>query len=156
MAHRPTLDRNGTAVIVARRGASKRTVADVYAGIARAWFQMHPASRHLENPMQKYAVAPGFAQQVWGRTDVDPQEIIVACATIVSVEKWRLTKGQQTAGCGKLQEALDPTGAWWQPLHDTDELGVHYWILAVGIIELRSVGPVDDPPPAIWSVHRKE
>jgi hypothetical protein len=129
------------------RSVFKRcTDADVYAVVALAWFHLHQPSEHLANPMKVYAVCPDFARDVWGRPDVDPHEVIAVCARIVSVEKWQLTEGQQTAGCARLTEALDPLNAWWQPLGGADGLGVHYWRLAVGIIELRSVGPVDQPP----------
>jgi hypothetical protein len=55
-------------------------------------------------------------------------------------EGWPIVKGK------KLTEALDPRGSWWQPLAGNTELGVHYWRLALDIIELRGVGPVDEPP----------
>lgn len=97
--------------------------------------------------MKTYAVAPGFAQQVWGRTGVDPQEVIMTCARIISVEAWRLTEARRIAGASsEAREGLDPLASWWLPLASTDEVGVHYWKLGVGLIELRSVGPVEQPP----------
>lgn len=141
-----TLDRLDIAMIVARRGATNRTAADVYAGIVEAWFHLYHPSRHLENPMKVYVVCPDFARDVWERTDVDPHDVFATCARIVSIENWRLTESQQTAGCDKLTEALDPLSAWWHPLGTTDGLGVHYWRLAVNIIELRSIGLVAMPP----------
>jgi hypothetical protein len=141
-----TLDRRDAGVIVARRGVSTRTEADVYAEIARAWCQQHPPSEHLECPMQRHVVGPDFARAVWGRPDIDPQEVIAVCAKVVSVESWRLSEARQTAAGCPMEEGLDPVSAWWHPLRCTAEVGLHFWRLAIGMIELRSVGPVDDPP----------
>jgi hypothetical protein len=140
-----TLDGLDTAVILARRGVPKRTHAQVYAEIALTWAQMHPPSVHPENPMRTYVVAPSFAEQVWAHADTGRQ-VFAACARIVSTERWRLTEAKPTVRGERLTEALDPLCSWWLPLTSNNGLGVHYWQLALDIIELRSVGPVDEPP----------
>ena len=43
-------------------------------------------------------------------------------------------------------EALDPLRSWWLPLTNTPELGIHFWQLVLVPVELRCIGPVDDPP----------
>ncbi len=68
------------------------------------------------------------------------------CAMVVSVESWRLLEVRQTAAGCPLKEGLDPVSTWWHPLSSTAEVGLHFWRLGIGMIELRSVGPVDDPP----------
>lgn len=142
-----TLDRLDTAVILVRRGVPKHIHAQVYADIALAWARMHPPSAHPENPMRTYVVAPSFAEQVWEHVDAERQGIFAACARIVSTERWKLAEAKPTARAGRITEALDPLCSWWLPLASNNGLGVHYWQLALDIIELRGVGPVDEPPP---------
>jgi hypothetical protein len=148
-----TLDRLDTAVIVARRGGAKRAHAQVYAGIAMAWAHMHTPSDQLENPICAYVVTPSLATQVWAQSDTTQREIFQTCATIVSSERWRLTEnaypteaGNSTEAREKITEARDPLSSWWLPLPNNNGLGVHYWRLVIDIIELRGVGPVDEPP----------
>lgn len=135
-------------VIRARRGAPKHNDADVYAEIARAWYRMRPSSDHTEYPMRKHVVTPNFARQVWGRAGIDPQAVIDVCARVVSEDDWRLNRqARQTAKCGRLEHTLDPVTGWWYPLNNTETVGLHFWRLVIGTIELRSVGPVDESPP---------
>lgn len=141
-----TLDPRGGGIIHARRGVYTKTEADVYSEIARAWCEMYPLREHPECPMRTHVVSPGFEREVWGRPEIDPQEVIAVCARVISVESWRLTEVQQTAVCSKLEEGLDPVTAWWHPLTSAPEVGLHFWRLAIGMIELRSVAPIDDSP----------
>ncbi len=152
-----TLDQRNAGVIVARRGFSTRTEADMYAEIARAWCQMDHSSERPEYPMQTHVVGPGFARAVWDQPDIDPQEVIAVCAKVVSVESWRLSEVRQTAAGCPLEEALDPVSAWWHPLSSAPEIGLHFWRLATGMIELRSVGPVQRSAlAAIRPIHREQ
>lgn len=141
-----TLDPQDAGIILARRGICTKNEADVYAEIARAWCGMYPPGEHLEYPMQTHVIAPGFAREVWGREGIDPQEVIAVCARVVSVESWRLTEARHTVVCEILEEGLDPVGSWWHPLTSTPDVGLHFWRLAIGPIELRSIAPIDDLP----------
>jgi hypothetical protein len=137
-----------TTTIVARR-LLKRTDADVYAEIARAWYRMRPSSDHLEHPIKKYVVAPSFARQVWDQPGIDPHAVIDVCARVVSEDDWRLREQtRQTVVCSHLEDGLDPVNGWWHPLGSIGEVtvGLHFWRLAIGTIELRSVGPADEAP----------
>ncbi len=127
--------------------AQRRTDADVYAGIARAWWSMHRPVEHHEHPMRTYLVRPGFVEEVWGE-NVDPYDVLAACATIVSFEDFRVREQAIHTAIGTgLTEALDPHRGWWYPLAKTPELGIHFWQLVIVPVELRCIGPVDDPPP---------
>lgn len=129
------------------RAFQHRSDAEVYAGISRAWFQMHRAGEHHEHLMRTFLVRPGFAEEVWGRPDVDPQDVIAACARLVALEDFRLREiATMTRKGEKLSETLDPTWGGWLALTNTPELGIHFWQLVLVPIELRCVGPVDDPP----------
>jgi len=129
------------------RPLQRQTDADVYAGIARAWWSLYSDSERHEHLMRTYLVRPGFAQEVWGRSDVDPQDVLAACARLVSMEDYRMREAaQMTRAGGKLRESLDPRHGWWAPLAGTPELGIHFWQLVLVPVDLRSIGPVDEPP----------
>jgi hypothetical protein len=121
--------------------------ADVYAGIARAWWTMHRPAGHHEHPMRTYLVCPGFAEEVWGHPDIDSNDVFAVCARLVALEDYRV---RETATITRkdegLSEALDPLRGWWLPLTNTPGLGVHFWQLVLVPVELRCIGPVDDPP----------
>lgn len=126
-----------------------KTDADVYAEIARAWWLMCRQGEHPAHPMRMHLVAPGFAEEVWGRDDVDPHDVIAVCARIVSWEDYGLLQRQamQTQLCKGLREALDPVSSWWHPLTNSPELGIHFWTHVLVPVELQCIGRVDDPPP---------
>ena len=121
--------------------------ADVYAGIARAWWITHRAGEHHESPMRTYLVRPGFADEMWRHSEVDPHDVLAVCARLVAMEDFRVREAAtMTRKCEGLTEGLDPVRGLWLPLTDTPELGVHFWQLVVVPVELRCIGPVDDPP----------
>jgi hypothetical protein len=131
-------------VSCARR--SVRSDADVYAGIVLAWWGMYRQGEHLEHPMSPYVIGPGFARTVWSRVATDRGRIFVACARIVSVEKWRLADARRLAVECLFTEALDPASVWWLPIDESSGVGVHFWRLVNRTIELRSVGALHAPP----------
>lgn len=142
-ARRPTRDRRRHP-----RAVQPHSDADVYAGIAHAWWSMHRAGEHHEHLMRTYLVNPGFAEEVWGRSDVDPHDVLAVCARLIVLEDYRAREtATMTQKGGKLTEGLDPRGGWWQPLTNTPELGIHFCQLVLVPVELRCIGPVDDPPP---------
>lgn len=120
---------------------------DVYAGIAHDWFQMYRAGERHEHLMRTFLVRPGFAEEVWGRPDVDPQDVLTTCARLVALEDFRLREvATMTREGEKLSETLDPSRGWWLALKRSPDLGIHFWQLVLVPIELRCIGPVDDPP----------
>ncbi len=128
----------------ARRG----TDGDVYAGIARAWWSMHQAGEHHDHLMRPFLVRPGFADDVWGESKVDPDDVMEVCAMLVVFEDFRVREcATPTQKCDGLTEGLDPTGGWWYPLTKAPQLGVHFWQLVLVPVELCCIGPVDDPSP---------
>jgi hypothetical protein len=109
---------------------------------------MHCAGEHHEHLMRTYLVHPGFTEEVWGRHDVDPHDVLAVCASLVALEDYRI--GEQaslTKKCDGLTEGLDPIRGWWLQLPNAPKLGVHFWQLVIVPVELRSIGPIDDPPP---------
>jgi hypothetical protein len=125
----------------------RRTDGEVYAGIADAWWLMHRQGEHREHLMRTHLVRPGFAKEVWGRYDVDPQDVLTVCALIVTLEDFRICKrATQTTTGTALTETFDPRCGWWHPLRHHPEMGIHFWQLVL-VVELRCIAPVGDPPP---------
>jgi hypothetical protein len=126
--------------------------ADVYAAIATSWYRSNPRDRHIQKPMQPFVVDPGFAASLARWPDAVYEHVIAACARIVSLHSWELA-GMQVAehaeGAGTPpQECLDPLTPQWCPLGraSASGLGVHFWRLGGGVIEIRSVGPFNIAP----------
>jgi hypothetical protein len=97
--------------------------------------------------MRTYLVRPGFADEVRRCSQVDPHDVFAVCARLVSMDDFRVRETATiTKKCEGLTEGLDPLRGLWLPLTNTPELGVHFWQLVVVPVELRCIGPVDDPP----------
>lgn len=128
------------------RAVQSHSDGDVYTGIAGAWWSMHPGEHH-EHRMRTYLVHPGFAEEVWGRSEVDPDDVLAVCARLIALADFRVKATATMTQKGKgLSEGLDPRCGWWLPLTNTPELGIHFWQLVLVPVELRCIGPVDDPP----------
>jgi hypothetical protein len=124
------------------------TEEELYAEISRAWYRMGSPGVHIACPMQPFAIGPELAYAVWSRPEDYAQRIVAVCARVVTFRGWQLPAAQQIEGVdGPPGEALDPAAAWWHPIEKPSGLGMHYWILGNGTIELRSLAPVDAPPP---------
>lgn len=134
--------------MVSPRTFAVATEEELYAEIARAWYRMDSAAGHIERPMQPYTIGPEFANEVWSQREDSAQRIVAVCARVVSFHNWQLSGAQRVASVDEPpREALDPAAAWWQPLKDPPELGVHYWILGNGTVEFRSLASLHAPPP---------
>lgn len=125
------------------------TEEELYAEIARAWCRMQAPGKHVERPLQPYALGPDFAHAVWSEPEDNAQRIIVVCAKVISLHHTGLCGARRVDGVTRMPgEALDPVSSWWRPLDELGELGLHYWVLANKTIELRSLAAFDSPPPA--------
>jgi hypothetical protein len=124
--------------------------ADLYAAIVSAWYQTHPQGEHIKRPIRPYVFGPEFAKAVWVQPNVIRRHLVAVCARIVSLEAWQLPEllvAKNAPGMGVVpKEILDPAVALWHPANTPAELGVHFWRLGAGMIELRDVGPFDRPP----------
>lgn len=130
---------------------SVATEEELYAEVARAWYRMRPVGSHVERPIRPYAIGPDFAYQIWSQREDDAQHIIVLCVQIVTLDYWELCGVTRTDDVdGQPREPLDPASAWWQPIEELPERGVHYWVLGSGTIELRSVATCDAPPAPLY------
>jgi hypothetical protein len=130
---------------VTRRGSippvpRRRSEADVYSEIVRVWWSMYPSSERLDHVIQPFVIGPEFAHAVGEHSVADSERAIIACARIVSTERWQLRDAILLSRKLSFIEAFDPASAWWLPLYDQSGMGVHFWRLVTGTIELRSVG----------------
>jgi hypothetical protein len=124
------------------------TEEELYAEIARAWCRIHPPAARVRHPMQPFAVSPAFTSAVWGQREDYAQKIIAVCARIISRRQPHGEGAQQVSALTATpRESLDPATAWWQALPELGELGLHFWVLGNGTIELSSLAPYDEPSP---------
>ena len=124
--------------------------ADLYAAIARLWFWSTPKGGHIQRPMQRFVLGPDFAASVARSPDSVYGHIVGACAQVVSLDNWELLGvkvPKRAGGAGTLSgECFDPLTWAWYPLDGESGLGVHFWRLGGGVIEVRSIGPLNQAP----------
>jgi hypothetical protein len=124
---------------------------DLYLEITIAWYQMQSRGLAVDRPMRSYVFGRGFAESVKDSPPrVELQHISEICALVVSSNSWELDDlkkvlDTQSIG-GSPRTTLDPVCAWWYPLDRPSVLGVHYWELANGLVELRRLARFDKPP----------
>jgi hypothetical protein len=124
--------------------------ANLYAAITRLWYWSIPRGGHIQRPMHRFVLGPGFAASVAQWPDSVYGDIVAACVRVVSLHHWellgRVKLAKHAEGMGTGQECLDPVSAAWYPLDGASELGVHFWRLGSGVIDVRSVGPFKQAP----------
>lgn len=132
-------------------GTPDSRTANLYAAIAAAWYWLHHSSSHIHRPMQPFVLGPDFAASVAVAQTTHHRHIVTTCARIVSLYSWELpamrTVTHPASTEALPQEGLDPTMSAWHPLDSTTDLGIHFWKLGSGLIDLRRVGPFDQAPP---------
>ncbi len=122
--------------------------------ITIAWYQAQPRGPHIDRALRPYALGTGFAKSVQDNPNVDLRHVASICALVVSSETWRLDGLQKvldTQGVGRAPKGIfDPVNVWWYPLNKPSVLGIHYWELANGTLELRLLHRFDRPPPVLF------
>jgi hypothetical protein len=124
------------------------TEEELYAEIARAWCRIHPPAARVRHPMRPFAIGPDFASAVWNQREDYAQKVIAVCARVISRRQPNGEDAQHVSALTATPgESLDPATAWWQALPEPGELGLHFWVLGNGTVELRSLAPYDEPSP---------
>jgi hypothetical protein len=141
-APRPrTRDRRGHTGIV-----QHHSDADIYAGVARAWWLMTAP----ESTTSTQCGPTSFVLASPRKCSAAPRSIPMTCLRYaLDSSRWRTSESEiatTTSKCEGFTEGLDPIRGLWLPLTNTPELGVHFWQLVIVPVELRCIGPVDDPP----------
>jgi hypothetical protein len=123
------------------------TETELYAEIARAWCRIYPPAARVRHPMQPFAVNRVFTSAVWGQREDYAQKIIAVCARVISRRQPHGEGAQPVSALTATpRESLDPATAWWQAVPELGALGLHFWVLGNGTIELRSLAAYDEPP----------
>lgn len=126
--------------------ASRRlTEADAYCAITTAWCGSVDQDRRMQHPMRPYFIARSFTQSTLRLPGATAADVFRVCARIISDEELELRDVLRTRKAISIGEPYDPAGGWWHPLCDPS-LGVHFWRLALGIIELRTVAAFASAP----------
>jgi hypothetical protein len=124
---------------------------ELYMDITLAWYQAQPQGFHLDRVLRPFVLGSGFATSVDGhRAYLERHRVAEICALVVCSHPWELDGLQKVLdvqGIGRVpKDELDPVCAWWYPLASPSLLGVHYWELGSGIVELKRVSKFDKPP----------
>lgn len=124
---------------------------DVYLEITIAWYEVQTRGSAVDRPLRSYVLGRGFADSVKDSPPrVDLQHISAICALVLTSNSWELQdvrKVLDTQSIGnRPRTPLDPVMAWWYPLDKPSVLGVHYWELGNGLVELRRLAKFDKPP----------
>lgn len=128
---------------------------ELYMGITAAWYHEQRRLPHIDRPMRPYVLGTGFAKSVEeSPRRIDVQHVTAICAVLVSSDVLLLDGLRpvlDTQGAGRApKHRLDSLNAWWLPLRHRDGLGLHYWELANGILELRRLHRFERPPPLVY------
>jgi hypothetical protein len=128
---------------------------DLYVEITMAWYQMQSHGLAVDRPMRSYVLGNGFAESVKDSPPrLDLQHISAICALVISSNSWELDDLRKVLDTqrigGRPRSALDPVCAWWYPLDKPSVLGVHYWELGNGLVELRRLARFDKPPALLF------
>jgi hypothetical protein len=124
---------------------------DLYVGITVAWYQMQPHGLSADHVLRPYVLGTGFASSVKDApTRVDLEHVTATCALILCSNPWELDGLRKILDTQSIsrppRHELDPVCAWWLPLDRPSILGVHYWELGNGIVELRRLSRFEKPP----------
>jgi hypothetical protein len=125
---------------------------ELYMAITLAWYQSQPQGAHLDRVLRPFVLGSGFASSVDGhRAYLELHRVAAICALVVCSQPWELDgllKVLDIQGIGRApREELDPVCAWWYPLAPQPNLlGIHYWELGNGIVELKNLSKFDKPP----------
>jgi hypothetical protein len=124
---------------------------DLYVGITVAWYGMRNYGLDISHAIRSYILGDGFADSVqMALSEVALEQVIAICALVVSSRPWELAglrKILDTQNIHRVpREALDPVCAWWYPLDEPPDLGVHYWELGNGILELCQLSRFETAP----------
>jgi hypothetical protein len=124
---------------------------DLYVGITVAWYRMRNHGLDISHAIRSYVLGDGFAKSVQDAlSEVSFEQVIAICALVVSSKAWELAGLRKILDTQNIHrapiEALDPVCAWWYPLGEPPDLGIHYWELGNGIIELRRLSRFVLPP----------
>jgi hypothetical protein len=125
---------------------------DLYVEITMAWYQIQPHGLGIDSPFRPYILGAGFANSVSANEAyVELGRVAAICALVISSHPWQLNglrKVLDTQNIGRVPKtSLDPLCAWWYPLGKPYILGIHYWELGSGTIELRCLNRFEKPPP---------
>jgi hypothetical protein len=123
------------------------TETELYAEIVRAWCRIYPPAARVRHPMQPFAINRAFTPAVWGQREDYAQKIIAVCARVISRRQPHGEGAQQVSVLTATpQESSDPATAWWQEVPELGGLGLHFWVLGNGTVELRGLAAYDEPP----------
>lgn len=127
----------------------------LYVEITVAWYQTQPRGTHIDRALRPYALGTGFADSVMNSPrGADLQHVAAICALLICSRPWQLDGLRMvtdTQGIGRApKHELDPVCAWWYPLDKPHVLGVHYWELGSGTLELKRLSRFDKPPALLF------
>lgn len=124
----------------------------LYVEITMAWYQRQPHGLGVDRAFRPYIVGAGFVNSVRdSEAQVELGHVAAVCALLISSQPWQLDglrKILDTQNIGRVPKTgLDPLCAWWHPLGEPYILGIHYWELGSGTVELRRLSRFEKPPP---------
>ncbi|HEY5194696.1 MAG TPA: hypothetical protein VIJ39_12615 [Solirubrobacteraceae bacterium] len=125
---------------------------ELYMAITLAWYQAQPQGFHLDRVLRPFVLGTGFAESVEGhRVYLELHRVAAICTLLVCSRPWELDGLQKVLdvqGIGRVpKDELDPVCAWWYPLAPSPNLlGIHYWELGSGIVELKRLSKFEKPP----------
>jgi hypothetical protein len=125
---------------------------ELYMAITLAWYQAQTHEDPLDRVLRPFLLGSGFAVSVEGhRAYLELHRVAEVCARVVCSQPWELDGLRKVLDIQNIGRApkdeMDPVCVWWYPLAPLpNRLGIHYWELGSGIVELKSLSKLDQSP----------
>lgn len=124
---------------------------ELYVEITVAWHQTHPRGSHVDRAFMALRARGRLCKLSYGQCGTRGPSTrgrdLRAGGLLAALALDRMRRVVDTQGVGRIPtDIFDPLCAWWFPLDAPRVLGVHYWELGSGILELRRLGKFDKPP----------
>jgi hypothetical protein len=125
---------------------------ELYMAITLAWYQAQTRGFHVDRVLRPFVLGSGFARSVDAHREYwELHRVAAICALLVCSQPWELDGLQKildVQGIGRVpKDDLDPVCAWWYPLAPLPSLlGIHFWELGSGVVELKTLSRFETPP----------
>lgn len=122
------------------------TEEDLYVAVVRGWSRISSRHTRRERPWRGFILGWHFVSSV-ERLPVDLRTVVASIVKIVSPLPGAANDGAVSLPLrSEKQGPLDAVAAWWQPIENSDGLGIHYVELSSATVALLTVAQQNNQP----------
>lgn len=122
------------------------TEEDLYVAVIRGWSRISSRHTRRDRPWRGFVLGWHFVSSV-ERVPVELRTVVASILKIVSPLPSAVNDGASALPLrSEKQGPLDAVAAWWQPIENSDGLGIHYVELSSATVALLTIATRDDQP----------